>query len=157
MNIDDFSMKYLFEPLGIDSTIWFRYDNGNIATDGSLELTPRDMLKLGVTYLNKGIWNGKRIIPDAWVLKSSNVYNNNYPIRAPIEDSGKNGYRYTWWISDFIHDGSKISMFRASGWGGQSIMVFPKLDMVVVFTGGNYASHSSLYTIIRQHVLRAIK
>ena len=48
-------------------------------------------------------------------------------------------------------------MFRAGGWGGQSIMVFPDLDMVVVFTGGNYAAKSSLYEIIEQFVLPAIE
>jgi CubicO group peptidase (beta-lactamase class C family) len=157
MNIDAFSMKYLFGPLGIDSTLWFQYANGAIATDGSLQLTPRDMLKFGVTYLNRGLWNGERILPDEWVEKSSKIYHQNKGIKIPIEDSGKNGYGYSWWISEFSHRAKKVGMYRAGGWGGQAIMVFPDLNMVVVFTGGNYASKSSLYKIIRRYVLPAIK
>ena len=47
-------------------------------------------------------------------------------------------------------------MYRAGGWGGQEIMVFPELEMVVVFTGGNYAAKSHLYKIIRRYVLPAV-
>ena len=50
MNINDFSMKYLFDPLGIESTSWYQFDNGSYASAGSLELTSRDMLKFGVLY-----------------------------------------------------------------------------------------------------------
>lgn len=157
MNIDEFSMKYLFGPLGVDSTLWFQYDNGAVATDGSLQLTSRNMLKFGIIYLNNGVWNGERILPEEWVIKSSNVYNNNSGINIPIEDSGKNGYGYSWWISELSHKGERIKMFRANGWGSQSIMVFPDLDMVVVFTGGNYAAKSWLFKIVKQYLIAAIE
>ena len=44
------------------------------------------------------------------------------------------GYGLLWWISEFSHQGKTIKMYRAGGWGGQEIMVFPELEMVVVFT-----------------------
>jgi hypothetical protein len=47
-------------------------------------------------------------------------------------------------------------MFRANGWGVQSIMVFPEHDMMVVFTGGNYDANSSLYEILEGYVFPAI-
>jgi len=96
------------------------------------------MLKLGVTCLNGGVWNDKQINSADWVEKSSTRYGNNTGIRIPIEDSGKNDYGYTWWISELDHKGRKTKMFRANSWGGQAIVVFPEPDMVVVFTGGNY-------------------
>ena len=157
MNIDKFSIKYLFEPLGVDSTLWAQYENGMFDAAGSLRLTPRDMLKFGVTYLNDGLWNKKRIIPSEWVEKSSKIYNQNKGINIPIEDSGKNGYAYSWWTSELSHSGDKIKMFRAGGWGGQSIMVFPEIGMVVVFTGGNYDANSSLFKIIEKYVLPAVE
>ncbi len=157
LNIDEFSMKYLFKPLNINTTAWTQYENGMYDAAGSLRLTSRDMLKLGVTYLNGGKWNGKRIISSEWVENGSKPYMNNKNINIPIEDSGKNGYAYAWWTSEFSYSGKKIKMFRAGGWGGQSIMVFPDLDMVVAFTGGNYASKSSLYEIIERFVLPAIE
>ncbi|HUX55985.1 MAG TPA: serine hydrolase [Bacteroidales bacterium] len=157
MNIDEFSMKYLFQPLGIDSTQWTQYENGMYDAAGSLKLTPRDMLKLGVTYLNDGVWNGTRIISSEWVEKSSKSYNNNVGIKPPLEDSGESGYAYSWWTSVLSHAGDEIQIFRADGWGGQAIMVFPELDMVVVFTGGNYSAKSSLFEIIEKYVLPAVQ
>jgi CubicO group peptidase (beta-lactamase class C family) len=157
MNIDEFSMKYLFGPLSINSTQWYHFANGVIAADGSLKLTSRDMMKFGVTYLNDGVWNGERIISAEWIEKSSTTYNQNKGINIPIEDTGRNGYAYSWWTGELSHSGDKIKVFRAGGWGGQSIMVFPDLDMVVVFTGGNYAARSSLFKIIKKYILPAIE
>ena len=72
MNIDEFSGKYLFGPLGIESFDWFnRFENGVIETGGGLKLTPRGMLKVGVTFLNNGVWNGQQVITEDWVKKSS--------------------------------------------------------------------------------------
>ncbi|MFH1321514.1 MAG: serine hydrolase [Bacteroidota bacterium] len=157
MNIDEFSMKYLFQPLGIDNTRWTQYENGMFDAARSLMLTPRDMLKFGVTYLNDGIWNDTRIISSEWIENSSKSYNNNIGIKVPLEDTGKCDYGYSWWINEFSHSGEKINIFRASGWGGQEIIVFPELEMVVVFTGGNYSAKSSLFEIVEKYVLPAIK
>jgi CubicO group peptidase (beta-lactamase class C family) len=156
MNIDDFSKQYLFQPLGIDSTVWVRYNNGVFATDGTLQLTPRDMLKFGVMYLNKGTWNDERILSEDWVAKSATPYGNNTGIKIPIEDSGRNGYSFSWWISELPYKKGKTLMYRANGWGGQTIMVIPELDMVIVFTSGNYAFKSSLFKLIRKYVMPAI-
>lgn len=156
MNMDEFSMKYLFEPLGIQSTFWTQFTNGQFDTAGSLKITPRDMLKFGATYLNNGVCNGERIISTDWVEKSSKAYNNNININIPGEDSGKNGYTYSWWTSKFSHKGQTIKMFRAGGWGGQEIMVFPELEMVLVFTGGNYSKSTTLYKLIEKYILPAV-
>ena len=155
MNIDEFSMKYLFEPLGIENTRWTQFPSGVWDGAGSFYTSPRDMIKLGVTYLNQGEWKGKQIIPAEWVEKSSTPYNNNIDINIPGEDSGKNGYGYTWWTSVLNYSGHETKMFRAGGWGGQEIMVFPELDMVVVFTGGNYAEKTHLYEIVERFILPA--
>jgi len=157
MNPDKFAEKYLFEPLGIDSATWWSYPNGRLETASSLSLTPRDMLKFGALYLNKGKWNGQQIIPEYWVEKSSVVYRNNYGIQLPIEDSGINGYGYTWWISELDYNGQKLKMYRANGWGGQVIMVIPDLDTVVVFTSGNWAYKSKLFKLLNNYVLPAVE
>ena len=156
MDVGEFSKKYLFEPLGVDSACWYQFNNGVFATDGSLYITPRDMLKFGVTYLNGGRWNGQEILPESWVSKSAEIYINNMGINIPIEDSGENGYGYLWWVSQLDFKGSKTKMYRANGWGGQVIMVFPDLGMVVAFTSGNYASESKLFKVIKNYVLPSV-
>jgi len=156
MNILDFGNQYLFKPLGIDSVYWYHFDNGVFACDGSIKITPRDMLKLGVTFLNEGVWNGEQIISRAWVEKSKTTYRNNTGIRIPLEDTGKNGYAYTWWTNEITGGGKKAKLFQASGWGGQEIIVLPRLDMVVVFTGGNYVVKKHIHEILERFVLPAL-
>ena len=157
VDIVEFSKRYLFKPLGIDTIEWAGFPNGEIETGGGLKLLPRDMLKFGVTYLNGGIWNGEKIVSPDWVEKSSVIYGNNKKIKIPIEDSGINGYGYTWWISEVGSGRNKTQMYRANGWGGQVIMVLLEKDMVVVFTSGNYTSRSSLFKILERFILPAIK
>ena len=114
------------------------------------------MLKFGVLYLNDGWWNGQQIISENWVENSSEVYRNNTKINIPIEDSGKNGYGYTWWTSEVGSRKNKTQMFRANGWGGQVIMVLPEKHSVVVFTGGNFSSKSHLFEILERFIIPAI-
>jgi CubicO group peptidase (beta-lactamase class C family) len=156
MNIIDFAKQYLFGPLGIDSIKWDVFPKGEVETGGGLHLRPRDMMKFGVTYLNDGVWNRERIITSDWVKKSASIYNNNSGINLPLEDSGRNGYGYTWWISEVGRGSSKTHMFRANGWGGQVIMVLPEKEMVVVFTCGNYTSRSFLFKILEHYILPSL-
>jgi len=157
MNIDEFSMTYLFEPLGIDSSHWaIRYENGVIEAGGSLELTPRAMLKIGILFLNKGVWDGKQIISKEWIEKSARSYGDNQGINIPGVGSGKNGYSYSWWINSVSQAGKHYPMFSAGGWGGQEIMVIPGLNAVVVFTGGNYTSKTPPHKILSKYVVPAM-
>lgn len=155
MNIEEFSKQYLFSPLGIDSIKWDVFPEGEYETAGGLHLRPRDMMKFGVTYLSGGVWNGEQIVTSDWVNSSATIYNNNSDINLPIEDSGRNGYGYTWWISEVGRGGNKTHMFRANGWGGQVIMILPEKEMVVVFTGGNYTSRSRLFKLLEHYILPA--
>ena len=157
MNIESFANKYLFNPLEIDTLQWYQFENGVYACDGSLVMKPRDMLKFGVTYLNNGRWNGKRVLSEDWVLFSKKPFNKNEGINIPIDDSGKNGYGYSWWTNELTISGKKINLFQAGGWGGQEIIVIPDLHMVVVFTGGNYTSRKHIYKILKEYILRAIE
>jgi CubicO group peptidase (beta-lactamase class C family) len=76
MNIDSFATKYLFNPLGIGAHKWQIYGNKTYSTGSSLNITPRDMAKFGLLYLNKGQWNGKQIISGNWITKSAESHMN---------------------------------------------------------------------------------
>lgn len=155
MNLEEFSGKYLFEPLGVDSFDWWlQFDNGLIDGAGGLKMTPRDMVKVGATFLNNGFWNGKKIISEQWVEKSATTYPVNTSIKIPGTDSGINGYAYTWWTKQYPNSGN---MFYAGGWGGQYIMVFPEINTAVVFTGGNYTSKTNNFKILEKYILPAIE
>ncbi len=62
MNIESFSWAYLFLPMGIEDPQWSWINHNVVYAGGDQMLTSRDMLKLGVTYLNNGVWEGQRIL-----------------------------------------------------------------------------------------------
>ncbi|MFC2047602.1 serine hydrolase domain-containing protein [Chloroflexota bacterium] len=156
MDIEEFSGKYLFSPLGIDSFDWYnRFENGVIDAASGLKITPRDMVKIGVTFLNNGVWNGEQIISEQWVKKSATAFPGNSGINLPGEDSERVGYSYSWWTKQYANSGKEINMFWAGGWGGQRIMVFPEINTVVVFTGGNYRSEVKTFDILEKYVMPA--
>ena len=123
---------------------------------GSLSLTPRAMAKIGVTYLNKGVWNGKRIISEDWVAKSAVSLPGNLNLNSWDDHWGLRGYAYSWWTHDFVKTGEKIHMYYAAGWGGQYIMVIPQLNMVVIFTGANFTSYRPPFEILKRYILPSI-
>ncbi|MGB6648162.1 MAG: serine hydrolase, partial [Bacteroidota bacterium] len=155
MNIDEFSGKYLFEALGIAPYYWSQYRNGMIDAAGSIKITPRDMAKIGVTFLNKGVWNRKRIISEQWVEKSATPFPGNNWMNNWDDHWGMKGYSYSWWTHHFVKSGKRLDMFYAAGWGGQFIMVIPELNTVVVFTCGNYVSYRPPFEILKKYILPA--
>ena len=156
MNLEAFSGRYLFEPLGIDNFNWGnRFENGVIDAASGLKITPRDMAKIGVTFLNQGVWNGKQIVSEEWVKRSATPFPGNHGINIPGEDSGRIGYSYSWWTKQYSDSGKTINMFWAGGWGGQKIMVFPELNSVVVFTGGNWLSEVQTFKFLKNFIIPA--
>ena len=148
MNIDEFSGKYLFGPLGIDPYYWLYFKSGAISASGDIHITPRDMVKIGVLFLNKGVWNGKQIISEQWVDKSAITFVSNA--------RGRSGYSLAWWTLQYeLRSGVRLNMFYAHGWGGQYIMVLPELNSVIVFTGANYLTVAPYFSILERYILPA--
>ncbi len=74
MDIDEFSGKFLFTPLGISDYSWDKFPDGTIQTDGGLHLRPRDMAKIGYMMLKNGKWQEKQIISRDWVEESTKTH-----------------------------------------------------------------------------------
>ncbi len=165
MDIEAFSWKYLFEPLGIDSPPWqWINDTGVIYAGGDQYMTPREMLKFGVTYLQGGTWGGQQIVSEGWVEKSAapysgpgNTWLNHFLRPIPPDDGtwGRRGYSYTWWTHEFSHGGQKFLAYWAGGWGGQTIRILPNQNTVVVFTGANYNAMDPTVKILTGSVIPA--
>ncbi|WP_282043791.1 serine hydrolase domain-containing protein [Winogradskyella flava] len=124
--------KKLFGPLGITNYILNTDDKGNPYFAGGLCMTPRDMLKFGQLYLDKGVWNGKRILSEKWI-------NTSFKKNTNLENtSKKNAYGYFWWHDTYTVNGKSISTMEARGNGGQYISIIPELNTVIVVTTENY-------------------
>ena len=154
LRIPDYANRHLFEPLGIRSYKWpisnSRGSQGLAMTGGGLHLRPRDMAKFGQLYLDGGMWNGKRILSQAWVERSTTKHT--------TSDLYGEDYGYLWRMLERESSAGKVRSFEAWGNGGQFIMVFPELDLVAVFTGTNYWKMPEMeqpFRLIEQFILPA--
>src|SRR5260221_9205595 len=126
---DHYADEELFGPLGITDAKWV-YSPMNIPqTGGGLRLSSRDLLKIAQLYLNGGNWEGRRVIDEAWVHTSTQPH-------ARIDDETE--YGYLWWLKSFKSGGKSYPAFFMTGNGGNKVVAFPGLDLVVVITSTNY-------------------
>ncbi len=166
-----FARQHLFEPLGIryeplgekiEYTEWEQYmlplphgwrcDPAGLECAGfGLYLTAREMAKFGYLFLNRGRWDGRQIVSEAWVLESTRD--------QVLGVYGRYSHGYQWWIT--LVDGEPC--FLASGWGGQIIGVVPSLDLVVVL---KYEAGKPVHPVsgtahddmgLLEHVVRAVR
>jgi len=146
MSVMDFARKYLFDPMGIKKYRWTVDPEGHGMTAGSFYILPSDMLKIGEMVLQKGMWNGHRIVSEAWLKKSTNT---SIPIpdfsfakfsRSSVAIPQPTYYGYYWYREEIRTGTLRENILFASGNGGQYIMIIEKLGLVVVFTQGNYNS-----------------
>lgn len=142
----------LFSPLGITNYIMNTDDKAIPYFGGGLRLRPRDMLKFGQLYLNGGVWNGKRIISEAWVEES-------FKKHTRLQDQKeKNEYGYFWWHDTYVINGKTIQPIEARGAGGQLIFVIPEIETVVVIMAGNYRNGkwSQSGKLFKEYILPAL-
>lgn len=129
LRADDFANKYLFEPLGIDDLHWEELQNDVLFASGDLKLRPRDMAKLGDLYMHYGWWQENQILPEWWITESTQAY---------ISAATDWDYGYNWWLRTIEIDTMQLEASFAQGWGGQNIVLFPSLDLMVITTAGYY-------------------
>ena len=120
---EEYARDKLFGPLGIEPGDWPRSPQGEPSGGSGLELTARDMAKLGYLFLNQGSWDGEQIVPADYALAATTYQS------AGDATGGWANYGYQWWITatDFGYPA-----YFALGYGGQHIFVVPALDLVVV-------------------------
>lgn len=145
--LDYFADRYLFEPLGIENSKWVYINRDFVYCSGDLRLRPRDMAKLGELVLDKGVWQGKRIVSAEWIDRMTS--------RLVSMPHGE-GYGYQWWLATYKLGPESVDTYQASGWGGQRIIVIPALRSVVVITGSNYIRRDPGNDMMYNYILPAI-
>jgi CubicO group peptidase (beta-lactamase class C family) len=125
-----FFQERVAAPLGIRRWAMNLMPNGDGYAGGGLYLRPRDLLKLGATYLAGGVWHGHRLVSAGWVNRSTA----RQITASPESDDGYGWHRY------LLHTptGQAVQEYEASGNGGQLLIVLPDYDLAVVFTAANY-------------------
>ena len=128
---DQFLQEALFDPLGIGHVEWIRNGQGDVWPASGLRLRPRDLARIGQLVLSRGAWQGKQIVPAAWIDQS---------LTPQFNGEGMFYYGYQWWLGRTLVARQEVSWAAAVGWGGQRMFVVPSRGLVVVVHAGLYRS-----------------
>ncbi len=144
MKLLDYLQLRLFAPLGIQGATWETSPQGiNIGSWG-LSLKTEDIARFGQLYLQKGMWNGRRILSETWVdeATSSQIAND-----RPDPDWHQ-GYGYQFWRCQH-------GAYRGDGAFGQYCIVMPEQDAVLAITSGVVEMQPPL-NLVWEHLLPAM-
>ncbi len=122
----EYAREALFTPLGITAFDWKRAGGGLPDGEGGLFLSAESLARIGLLYLRDGVWGERRILPTGFAREATG--------RLVVEGvGGGRGYGFQWWRLD--RNGQEI--WAGLGFGGQYLLVWPELDLIVVAFGWN--------------------
>ncbi len=123
----NFPRKALFNKIGMRSAVLETDASGNFVGSSYTFATPRDWARFGLFYLEDGVWQGKRILPEGWVKFS----------RTPARKS-KDQYGVQFWLNKGTHEIKGYpDIYYCDGFHGQRVYIIPSKDLVVVRMGLN--------------------
>lgn len=113
----------LFQKIGMKSAVLEPDASGTYVGSSFMYATGRDWAKFGQLYLQDGVWNGQRLLPEGWVKYSST--------ETPLS---KGKYAAQFWLN--LNDKSfPQDAFMALGFEGQSVTIVPSKELVIVRLG----------------------
>lgn len=130
---DRFPHEALFEPIGMRSAVIETDGSGTFVGSSFMYATARDWARFGLLYLQDGMWNGTRVLPEGWVQYSRTA--------SPTAPLGE--YTAQWWANVGAPDDPQhrtlpdvpTDAVWASGYQGQTVMFIPSYDAVIVRLG----------------------
>lgn len=132
----------LFEPLGIKDASWETCPRGYNTGGFGLRVKTEDIAKFGQLYLNKGMFQGKHILPPEWIEEATSYHSDN---SSNGDADWQQGYGYQFWRC-------RHNAYRGDGAFGQYCIVMPEQDMVLAITGGMKDLQKPL-SIVWEHLL----
>ena len=157
MHVSVYAEQRLFDPLSIPVYGWYRnmtHPQHWTHTGGGLGLRSRDLAKIGYLLVSGGRWNGKQVVPAAWIEEST---------RPHVQADTALWYGYQWWLQSLPNSvgsaGAHNEVIEGRGWGGQYVVAVPRLDLVVAVTSGSFEDETEArraLTMVLQHVLPAV-
>ncbi len=142
----DYLGPRLFEPLGIAPPRWDESGDGVSLGGFGLNVTTEDIARFGQLYLQKGMWNGERILKEEWIEAATTRQVSNGS--APDSD-WEQGYGYQFWRC-------RNGVYRGDGAFGQYCIVLPQHDAVVAITSGLGDMQEPL-NLVWEHLLGGMK
>lgn len=141
----DYLTPRLFEKFGIRRPMWEECPLGRTLCGSGLYLRTRDILKLGQLYLQKGVWNGERLVSESWIHEATRYQIASHRSGRPTDPTHITeldyGYGYQFWRNS---DGT----YRGEGKYGQFCFIDEKRDAVVAVTSSENRSNEIIELIL---------
>lgn len=151
--IVDYLRPRLFDPLGVEKATWETCPRGINTGGWGLSVATETLARFGQLYLQKGQWQGRQILPAAWVEEATTFKIQQPPIakatRPAAENDWQQGYGYQFWRC-------RHGAFRGDGAFGQYTIVMPEQDVVIAMTGESSNMQGEL-DLVWEHLLPAIQ
>ena len=137
----------LFRRLGMYDT-WAETDwRGNYMLSSQVWSTARDLARFGRLYLNDGVVDGERILPEGW---------RDYVSRpSGPQPNGEQGYGATFWLFN-KSEGIPADAISANGNRGQYVIIVPSRNVVIVRRGEDPAGKPFQFIPFTRDVLAAL-
>lgn len=127
-----FPFEALLYKIGMTHTKLETDWQGDFVLSSQVWTTARDLARLGVLYLQDGVWEGKRILPEGWRAFVSRPA----PAQPPVvPDRAIPGYGAQWWLYNERFPGLPDDAFAARGNRGQFLMIVPSRNLLLVRRG----------------------
>ena len=147
-NLVSYLTPRLFQPLQIDHISWEVCPRGINTGGWGLKIQTEGLARFGQLYLQKGSWQGRQILPAAWIEEATS-----FKIQQPAPDLEKakrdsdwhQGYCYQFWRCR--HNG-----FRGDGAFGQYTIVLPEQDAVIAITSET-SNMQGILNLVWEHLL----
>jgi CubicO group peptidase (beta-lactamase class C family) len=123
----DYLRPRLFAPLGIEHPTWDTDPRGVNVGGTGLHLKTEDIARFGQLYLQRGVWQGQRILPEAWIAEATQTTSDNSNTQTNPDWTA--GYGYQFWRC-------RHNCYRGDGAFGQYCIVMPEQDAVLAMVGG---------------------
>lgn len=142
----DFLTPRLFDPLGIKDPQWSMNPEGINMGGFGLSITTGDIARFGQLLLQKGSWEGKQLVPAAWIGEATSFQASN---GSNPDSDWDQGYGYQFWMC-------RNGFYRGDGAFGQYCIVMDELDAVLAINSGS-PDMQGILNLVWEHLAPAMQ
>jgi CubicO group peptidase (beta-lactamase class C family) len=144
----EFPRRALLDRIGMRNTLISTDRFGDFILSSQVYTNARDLARLGMLYLQNGVWNGERILSDSWVKF----------VRTPAPSTAPNNqYGGHFWLVPANRTDIPKDAYSTNGNRGQFTVIVPSHDLVIVRRGLDYGRQGFSQWDLTREVLKAIR
>src|SRR5688572_1451416 len=143
----DYLRPRLFDPLGIEHPTWESDPRGVSIGGSGLHARTEAIARFGQMLLQKGMWQGQRIVPEEWIAEATSAHSDNS--NTQTNPDWTVGYGYQFWRCR--HD-----CYRGDGAFGQFCVILPEQAAVLAIVGG-VRDMQAVLDKVWEHLLPAMR